>query len=191
MHGILGTWTNIFVFTKQDIKKSYIKICNIEQDKFPLKDNFFDLVLCTEVLEHLPHSPASALKEMYRVARPGGLLLVTTPNIAHLINRIKLLLGKNVSYPLSHILEEDNIYHRHNREYTLPELAALCEHAGWKLASQGDPLQGYAGYFISYTPNRKRNKPESFFTKAAKWLYYCFVSLFPPFQDTLLIIAEK
>lgn len=39
----------------------------------------FDLILCSEVIEHIPDSQ-SALKEMYRLLRPGGLLLLTTPS---------------------------------------------------------------------------------------------------------------
>jgi SAM-dependent methyltransferase len=37
----------------------------------------FDVVLCTEVLEHLPE-PQSAIDEMFRVLKPGGTLLLTT-----------------------------------------------------------------------------------------------------------------
>ena len=39
----------------------------------------FDLVVSLEVVEHLP-SPAEHLRELARVTRPGGLLLLTTPN---------------------------------------------------------------------------------------------------------------
>lgn len=38
----------------------------------------FDSVLCTEVLEHTPE-PLTALQEIWRVTRPGGLLLLTVP----------------------------------------------------------------------------------------------------------------
>lgn len=37
----------------------------------------FDVVLCTEVLEHLPE-PQRAIDEMFRVLKPGGMLLLTT-----------------------------------------------------------------------------------------------------------------
>jgi 2-polyprenyl-3-methyl-5-hydroxy-6-metoxy-1,4-benzoquinol methylase len=38
----------------------------------------FDLVLCSEVIEHIADS-GSALQEMFRLLRPGGLLILTTP----------------------------------------------------------------------------------------------------------------
>jgi SAM-dependent methyltransferase len=44
----------------------------------PAPDASFDVVLCTEVLEHVPE-PAAALGEMARLLRPGGRLLVTAP----------------------------------------------------------------------------------------------------------------
>lgn len=44
----------------------------------PAPDASFDLILCTEVLEHVPE-PIAALREMTRLLRPGGRLLVTAP----------------------------------------------------------------------------------------------------------------
>jgi 2-polyprenyl-3-methyl-5-hydroxy-6-metoxy-1,4-benzoquinol methylase len=42
-------------------------------------DSSFDVVLCNQVLEHVPDCP-TALRELRRVLRPGGLLLVGVPN---------------------------------------------------------------------------------------------------------------
>jgi SAM-dependent methyltransferase len=44
----------------------------------PIRDECFDSLLCTEVLEHTP-DPLGALLEMWRVANPGGILLLTIP----------------------------------------------------------------------------------------------------------------
>ncbi len=44
----------------------------------PFRDNAFEVALCTEVLEHL-HTPVHALREIHRVLKPGGKLLLTTP----------------------------------------------------------------------------------------------------------------
>ncbi|MEZ4465492.1 MAG: class I SAM-dependent methyltransferase [bacterium] len=45
----------------------------------PFKTGSFDLVWCSEVIEHLA-DPAFSLKELVRVTRPGGELILTTPN---------------------------------------------------------------------------------------------------------------
>lgn len=47
-------------------------------DALPLEDGSFQLVLCTEVLEHVPE-PAAALSEFFRVLAPGGRLALTVP----------------------------------------------------------------------------------------------------------------
>jgi SAM-dependent methyltransferase len=44
----------------------------------PVPDASFDIILCTEVLEHVPE-PILALKEMARIVKPGGRLLITAP----------------------------------------------------------------------------------------------------------------
>jgi len=44
----------------------------------PLPDVSFDTVVSTEVLEHVP-DPLKALREMYRVLKPGGYLILSTP----------------------------------------------------------------------------------------------------------------
>jgi SAM-dependent methyltransferase len=44
----------------------------------PLPDNSFDVVLCTEVLEHIPDTSA-AFVELRRLCRPGGVVILTTP----------------------------------------------------------------------------------------------------------------
>jgi SAM-dependent methyltransferase len=44
----------------------------------PVADESFDVVLCTEVLEHVPH-PVAALRELGRILRPGGRLFLTAP----------------------------------------------------------------------------------------------------------------
>lgn len=47
-------------------------------EAIPFPDATFESVLCTQVLEHLPH-PVKAIEEMYRVLKPGGLCLLTAP----------------------------------------------------------------------------------------------------------------
>jgi 2-polyprenyl-3-methyl-5-hydroxy-6-metoxy-1,4-benzoquinol methylase len=70
----------------------YLQKANLELDKFDFKDDFFDVVISFEVLEHL-QDPSNYLKEIQRVTKPGGLILMSLPNIASFISRVRLLLG--------------------------------------------------------------------------------------------------
>lgn len=47
--------------------------------KMPFRDSSFDIVVCTEVIEHMPMLD-ECIKEMHRVLKPGGRLLLTFPN---------------------------------------------------------------------------------------------------------------
>jgi len=59
----------------------------------PYPDATFDRALCLDVLEHLTfEEQPRALAELRRVLRPGGELLVSVPNLAHLQSRVHFLL---------------------------------------------------------------------------------------------------
>lgn len=59
----------------------------------PYPDAAFDRALCLDVLEHLRYDEQPvALAELFRVLRPGGELLVSVPNLAHLQSRMHFLL---------------------------------------------------------------------------------------------------
>lgn len=87
---------NSYKFVKEihgiDINEKYLKIAkNINQDKrvkikksniykLPYENNSFDLIICSEVLEHLKDDK-KALKELHRVLKPNGKLIITVPNL--------------------------------------------------------------------------------------------------------------
>jgi SAM-dependent methyltransferase len=59
----------------------------------PFPDAAFDRALCLDVLEHLTFDEQPrALAELFRVLKPGGALLVSIPNLAHLQSRVHFLL---------------------------------------------------------------------------------------------------
>ena len=49
-------------------------------DSIPVADDTFDVVLCLQVLEHVP-DPAAAVRELRRVVRPGGRVLASTHGV--------------------------------------------------------------------------------------------------------------
>lgn len=54
---------------------------------------FFDTVVCLDVIEHIL-DVRSAFEEFARILKPGGVLVITTPNIARLNYRLALLAGR-------------------------------------------------------------------------------------------------
>src|SRR5512143_938623 len=50
---------------------------NIETDVFPYPDASFDVVIFSELIEHLGLNPVWTLSEIHRVLRPGGVVVVT------------------------------------------------------------------------------------------------------------------
>lgn len=65
-----------FVATEYHRFRSLGAICNLQA--LPFRDECFDAVLCTEVLEHVP-DPVRVLCELNRVLKPGGQVFVTVP----------------------------------------------------------------------------------------------------------------
>ena len=57
---------------------------NIEVDPFPYEDRSLDCVLFCEILEHLLIDPDRAVGEMARIVKPGGFLVISTPNATRL-----------------------------------------------------------------------------------------------------------
>ena len=85
----------------------------------PFKKNIFDLVICSEVLEHI-HDQDTAISEIVRVTRPGKDLVVSVPR--HLPERI--------CWALSEDYYDAN--NGHIRIYKKKELTARLENAGVK-----------------------------------------------------------
>ena len=102
---------------------------NIEEDIFPYSDNEFDIVIFAEIIEHLLNDPCAVLAEIKRVLKPGGAIVLTTPNVARLENIARLLSGANIYDPYSGY----GPYGRHNREYNQHELYQLLGHMGFEI----------------------------------------------------------
>ena len=86
-----------------------VRIANLNYEKLPFSDNSFDIVTCTEVVEHLEHY-RETIQEAFRVLKKNGSFIVTTPNILNLKSRIRFLFFGfyNLFGPLH--FKESNLY---------------------------------------------------------------------------------
>jgi 2-polyprenyl-3-methyl-5-hydroxy-6-metoxy-1,4-benzoquinol methylase len=108
-------------------KNIAVEAIDINGDKFPNDDNSFDLAICSEVIEHLPNSPKPMLSEIYRILKPEGYFILTTPNQAAIGRRIRSLLGYSIHDNIKGYYNMDlypigTPFRGHVREYTLDEL---------------------------------------------------------------------
>ncbi len=82
------------------------------------------------VIEHIPSSPRPLLATLDRLLRPGGLLLLDTPNLVHLYNRQKFARGETVLADIAAQYETELPFEGHHREYTIPELVWMLQRIG-------------------------------------------------------------
>ena len=75
--------------------------------EIPVTDKEYDVILCTEVIEHVP-DPISAIKEMSRILKPGGTLLITAPLLSGLHQEPYHFYGGYTKYWYQKFLKENN-----------------------------------------------------------------------------------
>jgi SAM-dependent methyltransferase len=101
-------------------------------EALPLEDGAFDLVLCTQVIEHLL-DPAAGVRELARVLVPGGVLVLTTDNR-------RALVSKTLNAPRATVVRLLRLHPRYKRvefphaDFTRAEAVALVAGAGLTVA---------------------------------------------------------
>jgi glycosyltransferase involved in cell wall biosynthesis/SAM-dependent methyltransferase len=112
-----------------------VDLFDAERDPFPYPDGHFATVLCCELLEHLYHDPMHMMAEINRILRPGGVLVLTTPNICSLRAIEAILLRYHPGFFHQYIRpnEQGQIEPRHNREYAPRDVTLLFEQAGFEV----------------------------------------------------------
>lgn len=93
-----------------------LKKADLEK-KLPLKDNFFDIATCLDVLEHIKNEKL-VLEELHRVIKPGGLVIVTVPAFPRLWSYWDEKVG-------------------HQRRYLLTELTNKLQKEGFTVKKAG------------------------------------------------------
>ena len=89
------------------------RCCIGRLEELPWEDGYFDLITCLDVIEHTPDDRVT-LRELRRVCRPGGFLLVTVPAYQGLWST-------------------HDVANHHYRRYSRARLRAAALDAGWRL----------------------------------------------------------
>lgn len=113
---------------------------NLREGIIPADSEEFDLVIMCETLEHFDFNPVPVFREINRVLQTGGVLYLSLPNHASLVNRAKLLCGQSLHNPINDFFNQlrkdcNMIVGIHWREYTKREIAELLEATGFSIES--------------------------------------------------------
>jgi glycosyltransferase involved in cell wall biosynthesis/SAM-dependent methyltransferase len=112
-----------------------VDLFDAEKDRFPYCDGHFSTVLCCELIEHLPSDPMHMMMEINRILKPGGHLVLTTPNIVSARALSGILQGFHPMLFPAYIRprESGEVEARHAREYTPREMERLFSDAGFEV----------------------------------------------------------
>ena len=101
---------------------------DIEKQHFPFKKNMFDTIIFLEVIEHL-FNPYPPLKEIKRILKPKGSLILSTHNCYNLSMRLRFLFGQTPE-PHLDVSNEKNLG-QHIRLYNYRIIEKLLKNVGF------------------------------------------------------------
>jgi 2-polyprenyl-3-methyl-5-hydroxy-6-metoxy-1,4-benzoquinol methylase len=150
-------------------------------------DAAFDLVFCSEVIEHMT-SPENLVAEMNRVLKPGGYLVLSTPNSAFWLYRLLGFAGYTVS-ELQHP--------KHFQFFSQRSLLRLLNSVGFQPKSISGRnmyliLPSMAGRFERILPKLGFKRETRFRTGGYFWHISNRSRLLNRFfADTLIVVMQK
>jgi hypothetical protein len=140
----------------------------------------YDIIVFSEVIEHLFTSPALVLNFLRTILSNTGVIILQTPNAAVLHKRMQFLFGSN---PFS-LISENNLNPSHFREYTMKELVSYCRHSGFQIIEKN-----YENYFDYRYTNHANGK---FSFKKAFWVVNTFYRFMPnSMKPGLCLVIRK
>ena len=116
---------------------------SIENSELPYSDNFFDVILCLDVLEHCA-DPWNVLRNLKRVLNKNGVLIASIPNISYTVVLLKILFNR-FEYEDSGVLDRT-----HLRFFTLYTMKKMFEDSGYEIVRvEKNRAHGWKMYALS------------------------------------------
>jgi SAM-dependent methyltransferase len=160
--------------------------CDIERERLPLPDAAAPYIVFTEVIEHLYVGLLHTLRELHRVLQPGGRLLLSTPNLLSLRNRLSFLAGTacydTLAMPYDALAAAERIGHSgHFRVFSMPELVDLLHKTGFQVLYQT----------YQQIPWADMEKPplSLYSIKEGGWNWFC--RMFKSLGNTLFLVVTR
>lgn len=123
-----------------------------EPDYLSRCNGLYDAVIFCGVIEHIPHTPRELLQTLHRCLRPGGVLLLDTPNLAYIYQRQKLNDGISPMLPISIQFGSRVPFEGHHREYTRDEISWMLNAVGLDIIQT--EMFNYSLYGLEYISGR-------------------------------------
>ena len=112
---------------------------NIEFMDFPEYENYFDIILLPDVLEHLVE-PKFVLEKAKKYLKDGGLLLVSMPNVRHYSTFKRIFINGDFKYDESGLFD-----YTHMRFYCKYNIEQLVLNSGFKIRAVKSAISIYEG----------------------------------------------
>ena len=127
---------------------------NFLEQAQPFPDASVDAVTSIHSLEHWHHSPRRLFQEIVRVLKPGGILVLITPNAVNLRKRVFVLLGRSNLPTLREWYHDgDPVFRGHVREPVVRDLHELMRWNGLEVvATHGRSFMGRNSEALSFLP---------------------------------------
>lgn len=151
---------------------------NIYNKTDKLQEEQFDIITSEATIEHLK-DPKKYIEKCSSLLKPRGYFLISTPNSAKLLNRIRFIFGLSPNWPVAEFYNTGNNFTGHWREYTIAELKTICEISNLEI------IKTYNKNLLAH------------FGKISKWrknyraLIALFANLIPSAGDMNYILCRK
>jgi len=106
-------------------------MCDLARS-LPFADQQFDVVVLSDILEHLV-DPLALIKEAWRVLRLDGYAVVSVPNHFYLLNRLRILRGSGIILPWANHQEYEDWNYFHMRFFRWKSLCSLLDRSGFAI----------------------------------------------------------
>ncbi|MCX5896482.1 MAG: methyltransferase domain-containing protein [Proteobacteria bacterium] len=116
-----SAFENLLSITQR--QKKHLLLINAQAEHLPLRNESFDKILCSEVLEHIAVD-RGVLKELVRILRPGGILVITVPCTEYRFPSVINFLG------IKTVHDHEGPEKHYRKGYTRTELSAALHQAG-------------------------------------------------------------
>jgi SAM-dependent methyltransferase len=156
---------------------------DLMQVPYPFKDHDFDLVICSEVLEHV-WDLRKVHNEVKRLLKPGGRYIISTPNfdnIDHVLTAFRPILFD----------DREPHFFEHIRQYNLPVHKKFLEKAGFKVLGVTGADCHYVEFFSTARIVLRQALADGFGLKLDQTTVDQLIGqMFPTYDHTIMIVSE-